>query len=462
MDCKVKCFRSSSPDYQGRLLLYMFFLLLVFILPFVDIEYLIIFVFLMLLLTRSNMDIKLFSIPISSIFNRGFNACFIFSSLILLFISYVLEQFSFSYPSYVAGQSIAISAVGLGCAMAVRCLNGTDVSDLSLKGNNNDFCCLSSSTAFVLSGILISFIAGSWIVYHEGASVSVNMIFFISVIGSITAALFESIPSKIYDSISVPLGSGMAMWVFSSFGYSVPVLQITIALIFAFFLSYLAYRARIADVSASFSAILMGVLIIVFTNILWFILLVSFFILGGMFTKYKYAYKESLGLAQSRGGVRTYENVFSNSSAALVLAISYGIYPEYSDLIIYAYLGTVATAAGDTLASEIGTTSGSIPRLITTFKPVSTGIDGGVTFLGEMAAIAGSFIIAILALVFGMVDGFFVVITVTLLGGFLGTNIDSLLGATLQNRGLLSNSGVNFVATFAGAMVSGVVYVLLS
>ncbi len=459
MNDNVRCLRGSVSEYQGRLALYLLFLFLVFALPFIEIEYVMAFVLLLLLLTRIKLNIRLFSIPFSSIFSKGFNTWFIFSALVLLFMSFFLEYFSLSYPAYVAGQSIAISAVGLGCSMCVRCLNGTYVDDTNKK--NTDFCCLSSSTALVLAGISVSFIAGAWIVYHEGINVSINMIFFVAVIGSITAALFESIPSKIHDSISVPLGSGMAMWVFSSFGYSVSVLQITVALIFAFFLSYLAYRARIADISASFSAILMGVLIIVFTDILWFILLVSFFILGGMFTKYKYAYKESLGLAQSKGGVRTYENVFSNSSAALVLAIAYGIYPQYSDLIIYAYLGTVATAAGDTLASEIGTTSRSTPRMITTFKPVATGIDGGVTFLGEMASIAGSFVIAGLAIVFGMVDGFIPAIGITLLGGFLGTNIDSLLGATLQNRGLLSNSGVNFVATFSGALVSGIAFVLL-
>jgi len=33
-------------------------------------------------------------------------------------------------------------------------------------------------------------------------------------------------------------------------------------------------------------------------------------------------------------------------------------------------------------------------------------------------------------------------------GGFIGTNIDSVLGATLQQKGYLSNNGVNLLQLF--------------
>ena len=45
-----------------------------------------------------------------------------------------------------------------------------------------------------------------------------------------------------------------------------------------------------------------------------------------------------------------------------------------------------------------------------------------------------------------------------LAGGFIGTNIDSVLGATLQQKGYLSNNGVNLVATTIGATISGSIY----
>jgi len=43
-------------------------------------------------------------------------------------------------------------------------------------------------------------------------------------------------------------------------------------------------------------------------------------------------------------------------------------------------------------------------------------------------------------------------------GGFQGTNFDSLLGATLQSRGHLSNNGINLVATFFGVVVGALLW----
>ncbi|WP_094227408.1 TIGR00297 family protein [Methanolobus psychrotolerans] len=381
---------------------------------------------------------------------------------ILMLIGSLLEFTPYQLPLYVIAGAIAVSTFGTSSANFMR--HRKKLQSLRQGSKNSavhDYYLLPSSIVLLVVGIVTAYIAGIWLMYWQGIDVSLNMIFFLAVIGSITGALFESIPSRIDNNLSVPLGSGMSMWLFSSFGYSVPPQQMFFALVFSIVLGYLAYRTKIADLSALFSASLLGVLIIVFSELFWFILLLTFFILGGAFTKYKYRYKESIGLAQSKGGVRSYENVFSNSTAALVLAICYGIYPQHAELIIFAYLGTVATATGDTLASEIGTTAHSQPIMITTLKPTHAGVDGAVTILGELAAILGSMAIGLLPVLFGKVDNAFLALAVTTAGGFLGTNVDSLLGATLQKRGLLTNSGVNFVATFAGAIISGVIYLLL-
>ncbi len=137
-------------------------------------------------------------------------------------------------------------------------------------------------------------------------------------------------------------------------------------------------------------------------------------------------------------------------------------------MLMFGYLGSVATATGDTLASEIGVTNKGKPIMITTLKPVEPGTDGAVSLLGEMVCILGSLIIGILALVL-VIDveplspfTYIIWVFIIVLGGFAGTNFDSLLGATLQQRGYLSNSGVNFVSTFFGAFISGTAYFLLS
>ncbi|MCG7854536.1 MAG: TIGR00297 family protein, partial [Methanoregulaceae archaeon] len=38
------------------------------------------------------------------------------------------------------------------------------------------------------------------------------------------------------------------------------------------------------------------------------------------------------------------------------------------------------------------------------------------------------------------------------IAGFVGTNIDSLIGAAIENRGVFGNAGTNFVATTGGGL----------
>ena len=249
---------------------------------------------------------------------------------------------------------------------------------------------------------------------------------------------------------------------FFSFDYPLPDLhRILLICLFALVLGIGAYWAKAADSDAVLSETLVCLLVILFGGLTWFMLLLAFYLLGGGFTRYGYSHKAKLGIAQSHGGVRGYKNVYSNSLVPLVLAVCYGVYRNevFNEIFIYAFIASVATANGDTLASEIGETSRSKPRMITTLKETEPGVDGGVTPLGEAASIAGALIIGILAAVTGMTGPFGIVVGA--IGGFLGTNFDSFLGATLQRRGILSNNGVNLAATAFGALVGAVLWYIL-
>lgn len=204
------------------------------------------------------------------------------SVFILMLISALLVFTPYRLPLYVIAGAIAISTFGTSSANFIRHRTKLQTLHSELKTADTDHCLLPSSIVLMGVGILTAYVAGLWLMHWQNLSIDLNMLFFLVVIGSITGALFESIPSNIDNNLSVPLGSGMSMWLFSSFGYSVPPQQMFFALVFSLVLGYLAYRTRIADLSALFSAALLGVLIIVFSELFWFILLLTFYI-GGSF-----------------------------------------------------------------------------------------------------------------------------------------------------------------------------------
>ncbi len=357
--------------------------------------------------------------------------------LILVALSWLLN-----FPIYILGASIAIFTFN------------RMTRDLLTQRKT-----IQSSVTFLLFGVIFAFFIGSWIISFVNVILSspYQFMFFLAVIGAITGALLESIPHSNED-LTVPLGSAMAMWLFAGFGYWAPTSYLILVLVLMLSIGYISYKVNIADITGALSGVLLGILVIIFGDIRWFAILFVFLVLGGAFTRYKYRYKKSLGIAEAEGGARGYRNVFGNGLIALILAVAGGVFGNPAFLI--AYLGAIATATGDTLASEIGETSEAQPVEIMNFKKVPAGTNGAISILGEISSIAGSAAIGILAIFLGMVE--LHVLPVTILGGFIGTNMDSLLGATLENRGYLTNSSVNLFATAAGALVSvGLYYVLV-
>jgi uncharacterized protein (TIGR00297 family) len=372
-----------------------------------------------------------------------------FTTAFLFIISAVVGQNKF--PLFIIGAGFAITTFGDGVADAINIL---EKAKETFQKREIKYYSAKSSIIFLISGSLYAFVAGTWI---SGFTLKVpyGLIFFLAVIGAITGALLESMITK-DDNIVIPFGSAMVMWLFYTFGYNVDTLYLMKVLIFSFVLGYLSYRARIADISAMLSATLLGVVIIISSNITWLFILLAFFLLGSLFTRYKYDYKLTRGIAEGKGGVRGYKNVFSNSLSALALAMAYGIFPAHGQILLAGYLGSVATACGDTLASEIGETYKGEPRMITTFKKTRPGTDGAISYLGEAAAFFGAFAIAVLA--FLLIQKNIILMIAAAAGGFIGTNIDSVLGATLQQKGYLSNNGVNLFATISGAVIAGLLY----
>jgi len=268
------------------------------------------------------------------------------------------------------------------------------------------------------------------------------------VLGVLVAVLLRAALEGRDDTLMIEgLGVAMAMQLFYEIDYSVDLHILVMAALITIVFVVLSYRFRVADLSGLFSAAIIGILLIVFADVRWFLIMLLFFMLGSMATKFRYREKDALGVAQSHGGVRGYFNVFANGLVGTAGAVLFGItgHPAFIAL----FLGSVASAAADTVASEIGVMGGD-PYLITTLERVHPGTNGGVTVLGEAVALAAAVAISLSAWALGVVGPSVAVIGI--LAGFFGTNVDSLVGATLENRGVFGNAGTNLVATLAGGI----------
>jgi uncharacterized protein (TIGR00297 family) len=166
-------------------------------------------------------------------------------------------------------------------------------------------------------------------------------------------------------------------------------------------------------------------------------------------TRLGYGQKAALGLAERRDG-RNASQVLANLAVAAAASIAFCITGVRAFLVAAA--AGLAEAATDTVASEVGQYRESQARMITTWKHVPAGTDGGITIPGTIAGVAASLIVTTVAVIGRMIHASEAWIPI--LSGTAGMLIDSILGATLQRRGWLSNQSVNFFSTLAAAAMA--------
>ncbi|HJK19655.1 MAG TPA: DUF92 domain-containing protein [Methanocorpusculum sp.] len=249
------------------------------------------------------------------------------------------------------------------------------------------------------------------------------------------------------------LGVAMTITLFFDLEFTYDATMLALAVVVCAGFAYFAYRAKTVDASGVFAAVLFGIILITFAGVPWFLVVISFFILGSFFTKYRYAEKVFLGVEQEKSGRRGYMNALANALVGVAGAILFGL--TGNEIFTALFLGCIATATADTLASEIGVTGGT-PYLITTLRPVPAGTNGGVTVLGELACLFGALIICGIAFLLEVAPWYVCLIGIA--AGVFGTNMDSLIGALIENKGVIGNSGTNLLATLSGGLFAMVVY----
>jgi len=284
----------------------------------------------------------------------------------------------------------------------------------------------------------------------------------------VVCAVIESLHLGIDDNITVPLAAATVLLVFGRpplLGLEVPDvhwgwLALNTALAVA------AYAARSVDVAGAVAGWLLGTVIIVCAGGSLYVALLAFFVLGTICTKIGYSRKARLGLAQERGGRRGAAHAFANVGVAAICAVA--AWRHSSLLPLFMGIAALATAAADTVASEIGQLIGRRTFLPLTFRRVDAGTEGAISLEGTLAGLLAGFAVAAIGVGAAVsrlgsafvgqveVDKGHAIATITACA-FLGSYIESIAGSWNRKRvNPVPNGVLNFFNTAVGAVLFAV------
>ncbi len=248
--------------------------------------------------------------------------------------------------------------------------------------------------------------------------------------------------------------------------------QAAIGAALALAVAFAARRAHALSRSGAIAAWMIGTVAFGMGGWQAALVLFAFFLPSTLLSRIGRARKRAL-LDIGKHGARDAWQVCANGGvAALALLAGRG----HDALAFAAFAGAFAAASADTWGTEIGTLARGRPRSILTFRPLATGISGGITMQGTLATFAGAACVSATASALRLAPFFAVFI-----GGIVGAFADSLLGASAQalrhcpacerdcetnphacgtpttlRRGAawLGNDAVNLAATLAGALAA--------
>ena len=213
--------------------------------------------------------------------------------------------------------------------------------------------------------------------------------------------------------------------------------------------------ARKLTIPAAITGGVLGVILYCGSGWTGILLMAIFFILGTAATSWKRDKKQHLGIAEENKGIRKTSQVIANGGVAALVSLLACLYPQLSSLFTLMVAACFSSAAADTLSSELGSVYGRRFYNILSFKKDKRGLDGVISLEGIAFGLAGSCIIAVIySIGFGWNIHFLWIV----IAGTIGNLTDSLLGASLERRGVLQNDAVNFLNTLAAAFTSYVLF----
>lgn len=197
----------------------------------------------------------------------------------------------------------------------------------------------------------------------------------------------------------------------------------------------------ILDTKGVVLALIFGFLLIFFGGTNYLILMLWFFVLAIIVTRYEYETKKELGLYEHE---RSWENVFSNGLVPVILAY---LSPQIGAM---PFIASMAAVTADKFGSEIGVLDRENPISLLNFKEVKPGVSGAISKMGTVASLGAGALIGLGAIfLFGITPEKAVFVSLAGLGGSM---IDTLFGF-FEERGVGTKDTTNILGSIAGALL---------
>ncbi|NYZ74119.1 DUF92 domain-containing protein [Candidatus Micrarchaeota archaeon] len=196
----------------------------------------------------------------------------------------------------------------------------------------------------------------------------------------------------------------------------------------------------VLDAKGAVLALFFGAVLFLYGGLPYLALMLVFFFLAILVTRYEYELKRELGLYEHERG---WENVLSNGFLPTILAV---LSPLIGPM---PFIASMAAVTADKFGSEIGVLDPHDPLSIFSLKPVKPGTSGGMSIIGTVGSLSGGCVIgAAAALIFGINP------TAALLVGFVGLagSIADTAFGVLEEAGIGTKGTTNFICSLTGAL----------
>lgn len=319
----------------------------------------------------------------------------------------------------------------------------------------------SSKSSIGLLAFLLTSIPAAYgvLLWHqvEARNGSATLLFF-AALAMLVGALLETLPAVIDDNLTITLGSAavLALLLSSQPLKWGPAQNWSMAILVSAGFAVSARWLGLIRWSGALAGALLGALVFGSFGVAGFAQLLLFFVLGTAATLWGFHHKEKRKIAEPHGGRRGAANAVANGAVPALLSLAHLIDGPGRFWLAVGFSAALATAAFDTVATELGQVYGKTPRSSQNWRRVSPGTPGAISIQGTLSGAVAALIVVLIT----AMAGWFGYWTAVLcwIAAVLGGLMESLLAARSlrlpELRTTARRHWMNFFNTLIGAAIA--------